>query len=127
MEQHRTVLIVSEDPARLGRWSEWLARAGYTTLRCPGPTMTSCPRLNGMPCGLRQIADAAVVEVQGPGEPYPYGEWRARGCTTLPDDGTTIFVSERESTALDELEHPITPMALLDSVEHVLGGRHRIP
>jgi len=119
MKGEATVLIVGENPARTSTWRDWLERAGYSTLICPGPTLTPCPRLGAARCALREIADVAVVEVQGPGEAHPYGEWHEHACTRLPDDGTTIFVSDEGTQGM---HHPLTAVGLIAGVERFLGS-----
>ena len=84
-------LVVSGDPDTRDRWTHWLARAGLEILSCRGPTARlPCPRLDGRPCPLREIADLAVVDVGATGS-GPL----ARACTKRRDDGATLFVDDR--------------------------------
>lgn len=83
------VLVVGDDPDRLGRWSAWLEQAGWTAFVCLGPPLTwECPRLDGEPCPRRELADVAVVALS-------LDEWGAeRLCTKVPDDGTTVLLGD---------------------------------
>ncbi|HEX9711991.1 MAG TPA: hypothetical protein VGB52_05470 [Actinomycetota bacterium] len=126
MDGTRMILVVCEDPGRTGTWTGWLEGSGYSTMRCSGPTEAPCPRLAGLPCALRQIADAAVVEVQGPDQQQLHGEVGERGCTTLPDDGTTIFVAAGDIGARATLRHPVAPTDLLGAVERALARRAQL-
>jgi hypothetical protein len=89
------VLIVTEDSSKLNRWAVWLESEGFAVSSCQGPHMTSrCPRLDGVPCSLRQCADMAVIDVQPLGGSELYGSWAAWACTKIPDDCRTVFVHE---------------------------------
>jgi hypothetical protein len=89
-----SALLVSEDFVRRNRWAAWLKTAGYDTATCAGPhTMRGCPRLKGERCPLREWADLAVVDApRDAGFEQDVG-WVEKPCTTLPDDGRTVFAS----------------------------------
>jgi hypothetical protein len=77
--------VVTDDPARAERWAAWLEHAGFETFACPGPGVAwNCPRVYGGRCVRREMVDAAVVDLACDEE--------ASNCTTVPDDGTTVFV-----------------------------------
>ena len=125
MSEQRTILIVTDDARRTQTWTDVLARAGYLTFTCPGPTMTPCPRLGAERCALREAVDAAVVEVQSPGEPFPHGEWMARACTRLPDDHTTVYIADEGGPG--SIRHPVAPSTLVEAVHEAVAGRARRP
>ena len=86
-------LVVSEDFERRNRWAAQLRQVGFQTATCPGPfRMAECPRLDEELCPLREWAEVAVVDVPPGAETELYGGMPERVCTTLPDDGRTVFV-----------------------------------
>jgi hypothetical protein len=115
VDESLNVLIVGEDARRMAAWTSWLTHAGHRVSTCPGPTLNPCPRMGAGRCLLREDADVAVVEVQGPGDERPYGEWGDHGCTTVPDDGTTVYVSQIAGPGT--LKHPVDVVTLLDAIE----------
>ncbi len=87
-----SALLVSEDFVRRNRWAAWLKTAGYDTATCAGPhTVRGCPRLKGERCPLREWADLAVVDAPRGAGFEQYVGWVEKPCTTLPDDGRTVF------------------------------------
>ena len=95
MERPLSVIVVSGDAERAGRWSSWLRWAGYMTLTCPGPeAVEDCPRLDGGRCSRRQLFDLAVVDVEPSAGSETAGGWPQRVCTKVPDDRRTVFVDE---------------------------------
>lgn len=114
-------LIVSEDFVQRNRWASVLRSEGFDTATCPGPFVTSeCPRLDDGLCPLREWAHVAVVDVPDGADTELYGGMPERACTTLPDDGRTVFLY-RESLPVDwhhgrsNLQHPVTDPELVES------------
>jgi hypothetical protein len=124
----RTALVVTPDLAELDRWAQWLEAAGFLTVACAGPRLrTSCPRLDGERCMLRDAVDVAVVAMasgSNPGDEHPEAS-----CTTSPDDGTTVFVegSGILGAPNDAPQHitALSKHALVQAVEHVLSRGRR--
>ncbi len=111
-------LVVADDPSRAERWSGWLEHSGFVVVTCPGPALAwNCPRVVGLPCVRREMADVAVVDLSG--------ERAARDCTRLPDDDTTVFVSDVPMGS----SAPYGPAALLAAVGTALAApsRTRVP
>jgi hypothetical protein len=95
MRSGPNVLIVTEDSSKVSRWALWLESKGFAVSSCPGPQVIGrCPRLDGVPCSLRQAADIAVVDVHPLGSSDLYVGWAERSCTKIPDDCRTVFVHE---------------------------------
>ena len=112
MTRTTTVLIVGDDPARRSEWAGWLMREGYTTATCEGPNVVPCPWVDGRRCPLREAVDIAIVDMQRPGEVEPHA-WPERFCTTLPDDGRTVFVCTEEMAGTRiRLNHPVSSPTL---------------
>ena len=88
------VLLVSESTSTLRRWIAWLSRAGFEVDTCPGPEAAGCPRLDGDPCGRREVARLAVVDVPSAGGAELHGGWPERACTSTLDDSPTLYVVE---------------------------------
>lgn len=115
------ILVVSDNGSRLHDWADWVRDAGHRVTTCLGPTMTPCPRFGAGPCPLREHADAAVVDLRQPGR-LPHGEWGEHGCTTVPDDGSTIHVTSvggPRGTGLN-LFDPVTRAKLTRAIEIVV-------
>jgi len=79
-----------------------------------------CPRIDGELCPLREWADVAVVDVGTGSDSELYGGWAEMACTTLPDDGRTVFAAHGDlpSEAHQErrtLTHPVR-------AEHLIGA-----
>jgi len=56
-------LVVSEDPARRGRWARFLEHGGLRVLRCAGPRRVACALLLGSQrCPLHEAADVAFYD-----------------------------------------------------------------
>jgi hypothetical protein len=93
VSQKDRVLIVGEDFVRRNRWASWLRQAGFDTATCPGPTVTAaCPRLGGTSCALREWADLALIEVEGPQACDVFGTWPEPIGTKDPHDVTTVLM-----------------------------------
>jgi hypothetical protein len=92
MCERRTALVVAEEAWKADLWTGWLREAGYSTLSCLGPRVTSrCPGEEGGHCAVRDMADFAVVDVPEESDGL-YGGWPERSCTIVPDDGTTVLL-----------------------------------
>jgi hypothetical protein len=119
----RAALVVTPDLAELDRWAQWLEAAGFLTVTCSGPRLRqSCPRLEGTRCLLRGAVDVAVVAIPSM---KTADEPPEASCTTIPDDGTTIFVDQSGilGTSSRKLERPspLTKRKLIEAVERVLS------
>lgn len=117
MRSRPTALVVSEDSCLQDRWCAWLEQTGFLPLTCPGPHVVwSCPRLDGLPCPRRELADVALVELGWSDNGELYGGNAVRSCTKLPDDGRTVFVRfSAEPVGAEEGAHissPVTPAQL---------------
>ena len=117
----RRALVVSEDFVRRNRWASLLRSEGFETATCPGPFVTSeCPRLDDELCPLREWAHAAVVDVPEGVDTELLGGMPERACTTLPDDGRTVFLY-RSTLPSDwhhgrnNLAHPVTDTRLVQA------------
>ena len=126
------VLLVSEDRATVARWTEWLEAAGFAVASCPGPHLAwPCGRLTGERCALRELADVAVVDLPDDGATELYSDSGDRICTTLPDDGTNVFVPA-PSLRMDlpprtvRLRHPVTEPWLVGAVREAGSRRRRL-
>ncbi|HEX9377428.1 MAG TPA: hypothetical protein VGB19_14480 [Actinomycetota bacterium] len=114
-------LLVSDDFVRRNRWAGWLRTAGYQTATCPGPHVTDgCPRLDDELCPLREWADVAVVDIAGGADSELYGGWAELACTTLPDDGRTVWAHHDDTTAEENegrktLAHPVRAEHLIQA------------
>jgi len=112
-------LIVSQDPGTLERWSRWLETVGFEVSACPGPhVMWACPRLEGEACPRRQLADVAIVDLASSDAGELYGGFAERMCTTIPDDGRTVFArfsGEPVDPDARVLRTPVTEGALTDA------------
>jgi hypothetical protein len=108
-----TVLVVTDDVPGREVWTAWLERAGYETQTCEGPSATrDCPRLHGVPCALREGADAAVVDLTVEGD--------ANVCTTIPEDGGTVYVRRDIASGTDRVR---LVGAVEDAICHVRSLR----
>jgi hypothetical protein len=112
-------LLVSEDPGTLERWASWLETVGFEVSACPGPhVMWLCPRLEGSPCARRERADVAIVDLSSSDVGELYGGFAERVCTTVPDDGRTVFArfsGEPVDTRAIVLRAPVTEAELTDA------------
>jgi hypothetical protein len=112
MDPPRRGLVVTDDLERAEVWMSWLRGAGYTTAGCVGPGLTlDCPRVHGGRCVLREVSDAAIVDLACDED--------ADLCTKAPDDGSTVFVRRGS---------PSEPgrQALMSSVASVRGHVARL-
>ena len=89
----KNALVVSEDFVRRNRWASVLRDDGFDTATCPGPFVAAgCARLDDELCPLREWAHVAMVDVPGSADTELLGGTPERACTTLPDDGRTVFM-----------------------------------
>ncbi len=115
-------LVVSEDFVRRNRWAAMLRAEGLQTATCPGPFVTAdCPRIDDEMCPLREWAHVAVVDVPPGADTELYGGMPERACTTLPDDGRTVFL-HRSTLPADwhrgrhTLAHPVDDQQFVAAV-----------
>ena len=123
---NRTALVVTADLAELERLAQWLEAAGFLTVACAGPRVrTSCPRLDGERCLLRDAVDVAIVAMPSVSGPDPGDATPEASCTISPDDGTTIFVDGSGMIVTRNGDHerlgPLTKRSLVETVEYVLS------
>lgn len=52
-----SVLVMSGDPERRGRWAQFFEEQGMHTIRCAGPAATTCALEIGTRCPLHEQAD----------------------------------------------------------------------
>jgi hypothetical protein len=112
------VLVVGAGD-RVARWTRWLEGAGWNAFVCAGPELAwECPRIHGERCARRELADVAVITPDGQPDDAE------RICTRLPDDGTTITVTEAEIPFGQgvSIPHP-SPGPLVDAVRAALLAR----
>jgi hypothetical protein len=99
---HNRVLVVTDDVDARDFWTASLELAGYDTHTCPGPGEASdCPRLHGVRCVQREVAEVAVVDLDCDED--------ASVCAKVPDDGGTVFVRRLDAsrTPRGELLHAV--------------------
>ena len=113
-------LVVSENFVRRSRWAAVLRAEGFETATCSGPFVTQeCPRIDEELCPLREWAHVALVDVPEDADTELYGGMPERACTTLPDDGRTVFLyrsslpSEWHS-GRNNLQYPVPDAVLVD-------------
>jgi hypothetical protein len=126
----RTALVVTPDLAELERLAPWLEAAGFITAACAGPRLRgSCRRLEGSRCLLREAVDVAVVAMPPSTRATTVGEPPEASCTTVPDNGTSIFIDEAGmiGTRAGTLEHlgPLIERTLVEAVEDILSRDDR--
>jgi hypothetical protein len=85
------VLVVTDDADSQEFWTASLELAGYDTDTCPGPgAARDCPRLHGVRCVLREVAEVAVVDLDCDED--------ALACAKVPDDGGTVFIRDSDAS-----------------------------
>jgi len=62
LHPHRTVLVMSADPAVREGWARYFETRGLGVIRCAGPEATHCALALGPHCPLHDEADAAYYE-----------------------------------------------------------------
>lgn len=80
--------------------------------------MWACPRLDGEPCARRERADVAIVDLGSSDAGELYGGFAERMCTTLPNDGRTVFArfsGEPVDPGAHVVPTPVTEVALTDA------------
>ena len=96
------VLVVTDDADSQDFWTASLELVGYDTDTCLGPgAARDCPRLHGIRCVLREVAEVAVVDLDC--------DEHAMACAKVPDDGGTVFIrrSDTSPTGRGELLHAV--------------------
>jgi hypothetical protein len=59
-----SVLVMSADPERRGAWAEFFEEQGMRTIRCAGPTATTCALELFERCPLHDAADLIFYDEQ---------------------------------------------------------------
>lgn len=80
--------------------------------------MWACPRLDGEPCPRRERADVAIVDLASSDVGELYGGFAERMCTTIPNDGRTVFArfsGEPVDPNARVLRTPVNEAALTDA------------
>lgn len=95
-----SVLVMSGDAERRGRWASFFEEQGMRTIRCAGPEVTACALDLGMRCPLHQEADLIFYDEDS------VSPWLEEQLDVIPIATPIAYASTMRSP--DGGEYPVT-------------------